>query len=112
VEIIQKNERWPIMTSSIFGEVISSYSLEEAIEDGLLVKVGEFSNKHLPILFTSSLFEEVKESYPSIIRKGADLLRLSNKEDSPNMRLRIIEKGKIWVIQNSEGCTFMKPEDY
>lgn len=94
-----------------FGEVIDSYPLEQAIEDGFLVKVGEFANGK-PIVFTMNLFEEVKDNYKEIVKKGIELLKKLDPEDTECMRLRVIEKGRIWIVLDGNGCTFMKPVDY
>lgn len=96
----------------IYGEPISVYTLEQALEDGILVKVGELSNPKIPVVFTSNLFNDVKNHYQDIIKKGLELLNQKEPEDSEYSRMRIIEKDHIWVIANNEGVTFMKPEDY
>jgi hypothetical protein len=101
-------------TNSIFSdaEVIYSYSLEDALEDGILVKTGFLSKSRVPVVFTSNLFHEVKDHYKEIIDKGLKMLSEPDGEDTPWMKLRIIEKDRIWVVANSEAVTFMKPEDY
>ena len=95
-----------------FGEVISRYTLEQALADGILVKTGHLQPSGLPVVFTSNLFEDVKDHYKDIIAKGLELLSKPDAEDSPYMKLRVIEKGRIWAVANTEGVTFMKPEDY
>ncbi len=98
----------------VFGEVISRYTQDQAIEDGVLVHVG-FTGKEY-VVFTSGLFakgydDEIKRRL--LIEKGLDILRKPDPEDSPHMRLRVIEKDRIWVIWNAgEGVTFLEPEDY
>ncbi|MCX6803776.1 MAG: hypothetical protein NTY48_04375 [Candidatus Diapherotrites archaeon] len=96
----------------MYGEPISVYTLEQALEDGILVKVGELSNLKIPVVFTANLFNEVKDHYNDIVKKGLDLLNQKDSEDSEYSRMRIVEADSIWVIANSEGVTFMKPEDY
>jgi hypothetical protein len=45
--------------------------------------------------------------------RGLGLLKLPDPEDSEYMKLRVIEKDKLWVIWSAgEGFVFMKPEDY
>jgi len=102
----------PPSLTEIYGEPIAVYTKEQAIEDGILVKVGELANLKLPVIFTTNLFNDVKDNYRDIITRGLELLNQKNEEDDGNYKLRIIEKNKIWVIANSEGVTFMKPEDY
>jgi hypothetical protein len=70
------------------------------------------SNNNLPVLFTTNLFNEVKDSYREIITRGLELLNKKDPEDDGFYKLRVIEKNRIWVIANAEGVTFMKPEDY
>ena len=97
--------------TDLFGKPISVYTTKQALDDGLLVKTGELMPSKTPVIFTSNLFSEVKDNYKKIIDKGIELLKQPNKEDSNYMKLRVIQKN-IWVIANSEGVTFMKPEDY
>ena len=46
--------------SNPFDGVIDHYTLEQALEDGMLVKVGEFALDHMLIIFTSNLLADVK----------------------------------------------------
>ena len=98
----------------VFGEVISSYSQDQAIEDGVLVFVGYAGRER--VVFTRTLFDEGYEDEmlrKTLVKRGLSLLREDDPEDSPTMRLRVIESDKLWVIWNSgEGVTFLKPEDY
>ena len=109
---------------SLFHEenVIYEYTQEQAIEDGILVVVGNCANQR--IIFTTNLFSDYsfkdKEGKERVnldqlkrtIEKGLSMLKKPDKEDTSYMRLRVIEKNRIWVIWNAEGFTFMKPEDY
>ena len=98
----------------VFGEVVSRYSQDQAIEDGTLVFVGYAGRER--VVFTRTLFSEGYEEETlrqALVERGLELLRKDDPEDSPTMRLRVIEKDKLWVIWNSmEGVTFLKPEDY
>jgi hypothetical protein len=101
------------MNKDDIPEIISIYTQDQAIEDGVLVLVGSLGEQR--IVFTSTLFYdgyEGKEERTALIMRGLELLKKDDHEDSPHMRLRVIEKDKIWVIWNAEGFTFMKPEDY
>ena len=98
--------------TEIYGEPISVYTTQQAIDDGHLIKTGELMPGHVKVLFTQNLFTEVKEIYKQIINRGLEMLREPDKEDTNYMKLRIIQQNKIWVIANQEGVTFMKPEDY
>ena len=108
--VIINGEEWPI---------ISEYTMEQGIEDGILVEVGEVLGKDrtkIRVVFTRTLFEEGgyedKARRIALVRKGMELLMDSDSEDTDYMRLRVIEKGEIWVIHDGNGITFMKPEDY
>ena len=103
-------------------DAIYEYTQEQAIEDGILVVVGNCANQR--IIFTTNLFSDYsfkdKEGKDKVsldklkrtIEKGLSMLKEPDKEDTSYMRLRVIEKDRIWVIWNAEGFTFMKPEDY
>lgn len=94
-------------------EVIYTYTREQAIDDGILVPVGKVGNQS--VVITSNLFKESyedEEKRKALVNRGLELLRQPDPEDTSYMKLRVIEKDKIWVIWNGEGFTFMKPEDY
>jgi len=65
----------------VYGKPISIYTLAQALEDGILVKVGELSNLKIPIVFTSNLFNDVKDHYDEIVKKGLEMLNQKDKED-------------------------------
>jgi len=98
----------------VFGEVISTYSQDQAIEDGMLVFVGLVGQER--VVFTQNLFckgYEEEEKRAALIEEGLRQLRMPHSDDSPRMRLRVIESNKIWVIWNAgEGVIFLEPEDY
>ena len=95
-------------------DIISTYTQKQAIEDGILVKVGSCGD--LPVIFTANLFQDGYEDEIKcmvLVSQGLSLLNLPDKEDTPYMKLRVIEKDRIWVIANAgEGITFLRPEDY
>lgn len=99
---------------SLFGEVISSYSQEQAVEDGVLVCTGNWGDEK--VYFTSALFAQGYKDQMKrlmLVELGLKLLRRPDPEDTPEMRLRVIEEGKIWVIWNlGYGLTFLRPDDY
>ena len=98
----------------VFGEVISRYSQDQAFEDGILIFVGYAGRER--VVFTRTLFNEGYEAETlrrTLVEKGLALLRKDDPEDSSTMRLRVIEKDKLWVIWNSgEGVVFLKHDDY
>lgn len=95
------------------AEIISTYTLQEAIAGGVLIKVGMSGN--YPVIFTSNLFYDGfrdKEERIKIVNKGLAALKMPDPEDTPDMKLRVLEHNKIWVIADGQAITFMKPEDY
>ena len=108
--VIINGEEWPI---------ISEYTMDQGIEDGILIVVGEVQMKDgtkIRVVFTRTLFEEGgyedKTKRLALVTRGMELLKNPDPEDTDYMRLRVIEKGRTWVIQDGNGITFMKPEDY
>lgn len=99
---------------SPFGEVISAYTQDQAIEDGVLVLVGHVGKER--VIFTRNLFTRGYEDplcRKALVEQGLALLLKPDPEDSECMRLRVIEEEKIWVIWHAgEGYTFLCPEDY
>ena len=94
-------------------ELVHVYTQEQAIEDGVLAHVGYCGNQK--VIFTSNLFAEGYEDEDkrrALVMRGLEMLKEPDPEDTDYMKLRVIEKGSIWVIWNAEGFTFMKPEDY
>ena len=95
-------------------QVISVYTQAQAIEDGVLVLVGCCGKEK--VVFTSNLLYsgyEGAEQRRELVLKGLELLKQSDPEDSPHMKLRVIEKDKLWLVWSAgEGLVFMKPEDY
>ncbi|OGS23237.1 MAG: hypothetical protein A2252_09130 [Elusimicrobia bacterium RIFOXYA2_FULL_39_19] len=104
------------MCKNIFDDmpIISAYTLEQAISDGILVKVGQCGR--YAVIFTANLFYdggyEDKDKRMILVQKGIEMLKQSGPEDSDCMRLRVVEKDKIWVIADGQAVTFMRPEDY
>jgi len=100
----KEDEEWPI---------ISKYTAEDAVHDGVFLHVGNVSQEKVYI--TSNLFSEGYEDDNrriELVNKGLEMLRKPDPEDTDYMWLRVIEKDRIWVVRNGEGYTFMKPEDY
>jgi type I site-specific restriction endonuclease len=103
--------------------VISEYSLEQAIEDGVLVQafdeyIGPFVSKYVdgkPVVATTHLFNQVSHD---------DLLALWNKfivwrqdvcpalREEDRMFVTEIHGKKVWVDETERAVTMMYPEDY
>ncbi|MBI5410082.1 MAG: hypothetical protein HZA14_12005 [Nitrospirae bacterium] len=99
---------------SLFGDLISSYTQDEAIDDGFLILTGYVGKNR--VVFTRNLFSQGYEDEmkrKELVEKGLELLAKPDSEDTADMRLRVIEEGKIWVIWDiANGFTFLTPEDY
>jgi len=97
------------------SNVISSYSQTQAIEDGILVIVGRLTTGQR-VVFTHNLFESGGYEDPmkriQLINNGISLLKQLDIEDTDTLKLRVIEKNRIWVIADGNGLTFLRPEDY
>jgi hypothetical protein len=99
--------------SSEDWQVIHSYTTEQAVEDGVLVEVGCVGPHK--VYFTRSLFDEGYEDLrrrADLVNQGLRLLLRPDHEDTSYMRLRVIEKDRIWVIAEPGKLTYLKPEDY
>ena len=109
---MEKDNKNP-QKEQIIPNVIYSYTQDQAIEDGVLILIGYAGSER--VIFTRTLLEKgysEKTKRKALVDLGFALLRKPDPEDSPGMRLRVIEKGKIWVIWNGDGFTFLTPEDY
>jgi hypothetical protein len=100
-------------------EVITIYSLKEAIEDGVLVEIfkkrwGELSGGK-PIVATISLFENVSPGGLMEIWNEYVLWRKTVMPKLPEeKRLFSTEMNHlmVWVIEDAVAITLMYPEDY
>ena len=101
---------------ALFGEPIHVYTREQAIEDGVLIPAGTvrlIDGTPVSICFTANLhsdYEDV-ESRAALTRRGLAMLNDDAPEDTGCGRLRIIEEGRIWIVWDGDGITFMRPED-
>ena len=96
-------------------EVISSYSTEQAVEDGVLRLIGYVEKSGDLVYFTTNLLRDGYENETKrkeLVYRGLELLQQPSEEDTQYMKLRVIEQGIVWVIQEQGKLTFMKPEDY
>ena len=101
------------LLNDLFGPVIFSYTTEQAVEDGILIHTGSVGEHR--IYFTRTLWDEGYEDLQKridLVNQGIDLLRQPDPEDTRYMKLRVIEKDKIWVIAEFGKLTYLTPEDY
>jgi hypothetical protein len=107
--------------TNMFDEmnVISSYPLQQAVEDGVLVEIFKNRWKELsedrPIVATAHIFEEVSlaglmEIWNEFVAWRRDVCPTLPEEErlfSTSMNSR-----KVWVIEDRAAFTLMYPEDY
>ena len=103
-----------------FGEVISTYTTEEALEDGVLVKLGKFGD--IPVYATANCFARAGLDNPlqrtGVVLEAIAALKKPDPEDDGFRKLRVLHKGIaadydcLWVILDGQGITIMFPEDY
>jgi len=101
------------LLKELFGEPIFTYTTDQAIEDGVLIHTGSVGPHQ--VYFTRSLWEgsySDAQKQIDLVNRGLELLRRPDPEDSPYMKLRVIEKDKVWVIAEPGKLTYLKPEDY
>ncbi len=92
---------------------IFTYTAEDAVRDGVFMKLGGFAFNE--IYMTSNLYNDGYEDdgkLDDLLENGIEALVRKEYDDSDTLKLRVLEKDKIWVAQTGEGITFMKPEDY
>jgi hypothetical protein len=107
------------MESFDFDEVITVYSLKQAIEDGVLVEIFKNRWRELsggkPIVATAHLFENVslaglREIWNEFARWKRDVENaLPESERLFNTKMNEIT---VWVIEHAVAYTLMYPEDY
>ena len=101
------------------AQVISTYTLQQAIDDGVLVEV--FKNRWpelssgKPIVATSHLFNEV--SLAALLEIWNEFVDWNRNikptlPESEQMFVTEIDGKKIWLIEDGAAYTILFPEDY
>ena len=100
-------------------EIISSYPLKQAIEDGLSVEIFKKRWKELsggrPIVATAHIFEEVSlaglmEIWNEFALWRRDVMPTLPEEE--RLFSTQMNNKKVWVIEDEGAYTLMYPEDY
>jgi len=107
------------MICSNMADVIYSYTLEEAVADGVLAEIFKDQWQELsrgkPIVATEHLFVSVN---------SADLVEIWNRyvywrkkimptlPEEDQMFATVIQDKKVWVIEDGQAFTLLYPEDY
>ena len=103
--------------------IISEYSLEQAIADGVLVEVFSYNLKDFveqytngkPVVATAHLFRQVSQSDVTDLWNKYVEWRRNVKELLPEeeqMFVTTMNGEKIWLIEDGQAFTMMYPEDY
>jgi hypothetical protein len=101
------------------SNVVYEYTLDQAIADGVLVKIFENRWSELssgkPIVATAHLFDEVTLS--GILEIWNSYVEWRNKSSPPRSEedqdFRTKMNGKtVWVIEDGQAFTLLYPEDY
>ena len=99
--------------------IISEYSLEQAIEDGVLVEVFKDRWQHLssgkPIVVTEHLFNAVcfaalQEIWNEFVHWRTHIKDVLPEEEQ--MFVTEMNGENVWVIEDAQAITLMYPEDY
>lgn len=101
------------------NEVIISYTLQQAINDGVLVEI--FKNRWpelsggKPIVATAHLFNEVslaalREIWNEFVIWNKQIKNTLPEEDQ--MFVTSMNCEKIWLIEDGQAYTMMFPDDY
>jgi hypothetical protein len=102
-----------------FGDLISVYSLERAIEDGVLVEVFKNRWQELsqgkPIVATSHLFSQVSlagllEIWNEYVKWRTNVMPTLPEADQ--MFVTTMDGEKVWVLEEGAAFTMLYSEDY
>ena len=103
-----------------FGEESSTYTTEQAVEDGRLISLGETG--FVPVYASKNCYFRAGLDNPlrcrRVVAKALEALRKPFPGDTISQKLRItkeefcVESNGLWVILNDQGLTIMFPEDY
>jgi len=103
--------------------IISEYSLEQAIEDGVLVEVFSYNTKDFvekytngkPVVATAHLFNAVSQTDLTDLWNKYIEWRLHVKDTLPEedqLFVTTLKGDKVWVIEDGQTVTMLYPEDY
>jgi hypothetical protein len=93
--------------------IISRYTLKQALEDGLLIKILDYNGK--PVVCPSHLKDHfgTDDLYRVFYAfKAWDKDTRPTLPEEEQLFSTIYTNRKIWVIENEEAYTIMYPEDY
>ena len=107
------------MSNSNDKNIIASYSLQQAIENGVLVEI--FKNRWpqlsggKPIVATAHLFEEI--SLAGLLEIWNEFVEWKNKleptlTEEERLFKTTMNMETVWVIEDGDAYTLMYPQDY
>ncbi len=89
-------------------EIISVYTRNCAIKDGIIFNAGKIANREVDL--TTNLIEQLsKYELAKAIVEGLEIARHFRQ---PNMKEIEVNGRKVWVDDNGSIITLMLPEDY
>jgi len=100
-------------------DAISTYLLDQAIEDGVLVEVfkdmWETLSQGKPIVVTRRLFEDANQHLlfgvvTQFVRWKTTVMPTLPEED--RLYTDEVKRNKVWVIEDTQAITLMYPEEY
>lgn len=97
------------------AEVISVYTDEQAVEDGVLIPVlfGEISRITNTVMSDFEINGKVNaEHFFSFMKKASAELEEQQKKRDDWFYSVTIEGSKYFLVDNGSGFTLMKPQDY
>jgi len=103
----------------VFGEVVSVYPLERAIEDGVLVEVFKNRWQELsqgkPIVATRHLFGQV--SLAALLDIWNEYVEwrknvMTTLPEADQMFVTTMDGEKVWLLEDGAAFTMLYPEDY
>jgi len=103
----------------VFGEIVSVYPLERAIEDGVLVEVFKNRWQELsqgkPIVATRHLFSQV--SLAALLDIWNEYVEwrknvMPTLPEANQMFVTTMDGEKVWLLEDGAAFTMLYPEDY
>ena len=103
----------------VFGDIVSVYPLERAIEDGVLVEVFKNRWQELsqgkPIVATAHLFNAVSlaallEIWNEYVDWRTNIMATLPEEDQ--LFSTTMNGEKVWLLEDGAAFTMLYPEDY
>ncbi len=89
-------------------DIISVYTRDDAIEDGVIFKAGRIANRDVDL--TANLIARLDKR--EIAKAIIEALEAARHFRQPDMKEIEVNGKKVWVDDNGQVITLMLPEDY